>query len=82
MANVGYLMGHNHVVLGIHRSLNIVANDSGPPAAGGHGAGVGVGERNLPIRGPLQPPSNLPELAHLRFDSRNLVLQMADPSLG
>ena len=49
VADVGDLVRNDHVVLGVHGGLNVVANDAGATTAGGHGSRIGIGERDLPI---------------------------------
>lgn len=50
MADVGDFVRNDQVVPGIDRRLHVVADYAGAFAAGGHGACVRVGERDLPIR--------------------------------
>jgi hypothetical protein len=71
-------VGDNHVVLGIHRRLHVVAHDTGTVAAGRHRAGIRIGQRDLPIRARLHLFAHLFELLHLGPDRLDLVLQMLD----
>ena len=42
VADVGDFMRNDQVMLAVDRSLDVVANDAGAPAAGGHGASIRV----------------------------------------
>ena len=44
VADVEHLVGNDEVVRCVRGDLHVVAHDSGSPAAGGHGACVGVGQ--------------------------------------
>ena len=50
-ADVGHLMGDNQMMLGIDCDLDVVADDARAPAAGRHRAGIGIGQRDLLVRG-------------------------------
>src|SRR5882762_5293050 len=62
---VGHIVGHDQMMLRIHGNLGVIADDAGATAAGGHGTGVGVCERDLMIRRSL----------HLFFDATDLLLE-------
>jgi hypothetical protein len=46
VAHIGHLVGDDQVVFGVDRRLHIVANHAVAPATGGHGVGVGIGQRD------------------------------------
>ena len=43
-AHIGDFVGDDQMMLGVHRSLHIVAHHAGTPAAGGHRAGIGIAQ--------------------------------------
>ena len=49
-AHIGDFVGDDQMMLGVHRGLHVVAHHAAAPAACRHGAGVGIGERDLPVR--------------------------------
>ena len=58
MTLVGDFMRDDQVGLGVDGSLDILADHSAVPGAGGHGAGIGIGQRYLPIRRIGQGPTH------------------------
>ncbi|MCP1550264.1 hypothetical protein J2W76_003509 [Methylorubrum zatmanii] len=50
-------MTHDQVMLGIDRSLDVVADQAGALAAGRHGARVGIGQRDLAVGCSLDLPA-------------------------
>jgi hypothetical protein len=75
MADMGHFVRDDQVMLGIDRGLHVIADDAGAPSAGGHGTGIGIGQRDLLVRRLLHPSSDLVEALHLRLDPGDLVLE-------
>ena len=71
-ADVGDFVGHDQVMLGIHRRLDVVADDAGTARL--HGAGIGIGQGNLLVGRLLQLDFDFLELLHLLFQGCDLVL--------
>src|SRR4029453_19207976 len=80
MANVCDLVGHDHVVLGIHGRLHVVANDAGSSTTRGHGSCVGFGHRDLPVVGKLHLLANRLQCLHVLLHLGDLLLQVSDPT--
>src|SRR5258708_5806777 len=68
-------MDDDQVVLGVHCRLDVVADNASAAAAGGHGTGVGVCERDLMIWRSLHLLSGLVQALHLFFDAADLLLE-------
>ena len=71
VADVNDLMRNNQMVFGVHRDLDIVADDTRSASAGGHRTDIRIGQRYLLIR----------RVAHLRikhFQAAHLLLQPSD----
>ena len=78
-AVIGYLMHDDQMMLGFDRNLDVVANDAGAAAAGRHRAGIGIGQRDLLVRGgehllpeTLEPPHLLLQRLDLLFEAVRL----------
>ena len=65
VADVDDVVRNDQVVLGIGDDLDVVADDAGASATGGHGAGVGIGQGELLVRLLEQLGLDAAELAHL-----------------
>src|SRR6476646_5929968 len=79
---VGYLMHNDQMMVGLDGNLNVVADDTGTAAAGGHRAGIGIGQRYLLVRGSehlhlekLETPHLLLQRLDLLFEAVRLGLQ-------
>ena len=48
---VGYLMHDDQMMVGLDGNLDVVANDAGTAAAGRHRTRIGIGQRDLLVRG-------------------------------
>ena len=79
VADIGHLVRHDHVALGIHRCLHVVADDPRSLASAVHRTRIRVRQRDLLIRSLLQLPADLAELANVRFDGRHPLLQIFHP---
>jgi hypothetical protein len=74
---VGYLMHDDQMMVGLDGNLDVIADDAGTAAAGGHRAGIGIGQRDLLVRGgehlhleKLETPHLLLQRLDLLFDFR------------
>ncbi len=77
VALIDDLMGHDQVMFGIDGGLHVVTDDARAPAGGRHGAGVGIGQRDLLIRC-LQPLGlKLSQALHLLLELGDLLLNAA-----
>ena len=65
VADIGHLVRHDEMVLGLHRHLDVVADNAGALAAGGHGAGIRIGERDLLVGRGLHLLLHLLQRLHL-----------------
>ena len=79
---VGYLMHNDQMMVGLDGNLKVVADDAGTAAAGGHRAGIGIGQRYLLVRGgkhlhleTLETPHLLLQRLDLLFEAVRLGLQ-------
>ena len=70
-ADAGDLMGHNQVMLGIDRRLDVVADDAGTTRL--HRPGIGVGQGNLLVGHLIESDFYVLERLHLRFQRDDLV---------
>ena len=61
--DIGDLVCHNQVVLGIDGRLYGVADNTGPPCL--HRPGIGIGQRDLLVRRLIELGLDLPEFLHL-----------------
>ena len=75
-------MHNDQMMVGLDGNLNVVADDAGTAAAGGHRAGVGIGQRYLLVRGgkhlhleTLETPHLLLQRLDLLFEAVRLGLQ-------
>ena len=82
MAAVRYRSGDHDVVLGIDSCLHIVAHDATMVAASCHGAGIGVGERDLRVRGGFKLSVNFLEFPETPAQRCQSLLQVLDPRSG
>jgi hypothetical protein len=65
------MMHNDQMMVGLDGNLNVVADDAGTAAAGGHRGGIGIGQRYL-VRGGKH--------LHLEtLDTPHLLLQRLDP---
>lgn len=79
MPLVHHLVRDDEVVLGVHRRLNIVANDAGSTAAGAHGAGIRIGQRHLVVRGIVDLLGHALQELHLIAKTGDLLPDLLDP---
>ena len=68
MADVGDLVGHDQVVLGIDRGLHVVAHDARAPAAGRHRSRIRIGQGDLSVLRRLQLRADLVQCLDLLLD--------------
>ena len=71
-------MGDDQVGVGIDRRLNVVADEAGAFAVGCHGAGIGIGQGDLPVRRLVQLVRNAFQTAHLLPNAGQLLLDPGD----
>ena len=81
-ANIGDLVGHDQMVLGVDGHLDIVADDAGALAAGRHRPGVGIDQRDLFVRRGLDLLAHLLEGLHLPPQAIDLLLEPNRLGLG
>ena len=72
-------MGDNQMVFDIHRCLYVIAHHAGSPAAGGHRARIGIGQRDLLVRGCQHLGLKRLQMLHLLLQNDELVLQTLGP---
>ena len=75
------LVGNDEMVLGIDGRLNVVAHQS-PTGTGCHGAGIRIGELDLPSRRLIQLSLNFLELLHPGLQRCHLLLEPSSSSFG
>jgi hypothetical protein len=64
-------MHDDQMMVGLDGNLDVIADDDGTAAAGRHRAGIGIGQRDLVVRGS--------EHLHLEtFETPHLLLQRLD----
>ena len=63
------------MMLRIDSGLHVIADDSGASAAGRHGAGIGIGQRNLLVRRGEHSCLKCMKALHLLLQLRDLLLQ-------
>ena len=69
-------VGDDQMNFGVHRSLHIVAHHAGTPATRGNGAGVGIGQRDLPVRRRKHSDLKLFQALHILLQGCDLVFQV------
>jgi hypothetical protein len=79
MAAVSHRIGDDDVVLGIDGRLDVVTDHAAMIAAGCHGAGVRIGQRDLLIGSRLQLPANRLEFPEPLAQRRQSLGQVLDP---
>jgi hypothetical protein len=82
MAEVGHLVRHDQVVFGVDRGLHIVADHARAPTACRHGAGVGIGQRDLLVRRGLNLLLRLFQGLHLPAQAGDLLGDPLGPGFG
>ena len=78
VADVGDLVGDDQVGVGIDRRLHVVADEAGALAIRRHGAGVGIGQGDLPVRRLVQLARDGLQTPHLLPDPDELLLDPGD----
>lgn len=76
MADVGDLVGNDDVVLRVNSRLHVIADHPRATATGRHRPSVRVSQRDLLIRGLQQLLFDPAQLADLRLDRDELLLQL------
>ena len=76
IADIGHLVRHDEVVLGLHRHLHIVADGTGAFAAGGVGAGVWISQRDLLVGRGLHLLLHLLQRLHRPAQALDLLLEV------
>ena len=78
MAPVGHRIGDHDMVLGIDGRLDVVADHAAMVAAGRHGAGIRIGERDLLIGSRLHLSANRLEFPETPTQRRQSFGQALD----
>ena len=79
---MSHLVRHDEMMLGFYRHLDVVADDTSAFAAGGHGAGVRISQRDLLVGRGLHLLLHLLQRLHRPTQARDLLLEAGCPGLG
>ena len=82
VADIGHLVRDDQMMLGVDGHLDVVADDAGALAAGGHRTGIRIGQGDLLVGCGLDLPSHLFERLHLPAQALDLLLEPDCPGLG
>ena len=77
-AFLGDLVCHDQVMLGIDRRLHVVADDARTTTVRGHGACIGISQRELLVRLLAHALAQSAELLHLLAHRGELLREMPD----
>lgn len=82
VADIGDFVIHDQVMLGIHRRLDVVAHHSRAFPTGGYGACIGIGQRDMLIRGVVYSFRYPLHALHFGPQRVDLVLKFRCPGFG
>src|ERR1700724_1157708 len=74
-------MGNNEMMLGVDGTLHIVPDHPAAPAAGGHRARIGIGQRDLLVLGLHHPSVQTVQALNFLTQRRNLLVEPGDLGL-